>query len=292
MKFFFKSDILKKIKENETNPEKISSFLNPGQVDEILDFKNNASQRMVDREESTKIPFEWKDSSILLNLKKKIEDLKGEFEVKDFEPHIITTRFPLRLHADTGKDPTDIIFKNIVVPLEIKYFNDEIQNKSHTIIFKNKWYQQSALFTTQTKKDFDFIIKDFQDNFVDIINIHEFKEQVDKKKNDEFLTYKNQKFFVDQTFKDYVTMLSKTKRYNLRTSDHITDNNNFNKNDYDKYMTHQPYEDCKSLIIDKALSWEPGCILSWDRVRIHSSDNFLKNGIKSKTCIALFTSKK
>ena len=120
MKFFFKSDILKKIKENETNPEKISSFLNPGQVDEILDFKNNASQRMVDREESTKIPFEWKDSYILLNLKKKIEDLKGEFEVKDFEPHIITTRFPLRLHADTGKDPVPEFIKSIKMAKSFK----------------------------------------------------------------------------------------------------------------------------------------------------------------------------
>ena len=39
-------------------------------------------------------------------------------------------------------------------------------------------------------------------------------------------------------------------------------------------MTHQPYEDCTSLEIDKALSWEPGSLLYWDRSRIHSSDNF------------------
>ena len=56
-------------------------------------------------------------------------------------------------------------------------------------------------------------------------------------------------------------------------------------------MTHQPYEDCSGLELDKAIGWEPGALIYWDRVRIHSSDNFLKNGIKSKTCIALFTSK-
>ena len=292
MQNFFKPDVLDKIKSNETSPKKIDNFLNQDTVKEILEFKYNASKRMVDREESTKIPFDWKDSSMLINLKKKIQDQTGDFEVKDFEPHFITTRFPLRLHADTGKDPTDIIFKNIVVPLEIKYNNDEIKNKSHTIIFKNKWYFRSALFTTQTKNDHDFIIKDYGGNFVDIIDIHDFKKEVDLRKNNEFLMYKNKNFLVDQTFKDYITMLSKTKRYNLRTSAHITNNNNFNNDDYEKYMTHQPFEDCKSLRIDQALSWEPGCLLFWDRVRIHSSDNFLKNGIESKTCIALFTSKK
>ena len=56
-------------------------------------------------------------------------------------------------------------------------------------------------------------------------------------------------------------------------------------------MTHQPYDDCKSLEIDQAFSWEPGNLLVWDRVRIHCSDNFLKNGIDNKTCIALFSSK-
>lgn len=292
MQNFFKPNILKKIKENETNPKKIKDFLNPHEVSEILEFKNNKSQKKVDREESTKIPFDWNDSSILLNLKKKIEEKTGNFEVKDFEPHFITTRFPLRLHADTGKDATDIIFKNIVVPLEIKYANDQIKNKSHTIIFKNRWYYRSAFFTTQTENDYDFIIKDYEGSFVDILDIHAFKKEVDTKNNNELLTYKNKNYLVDQNFKNYITILSKTKRYNLRTSTHITNDNDFNKDEYEKYMTHQPYNDCKSLVIDKALSWEPGCLLFWDRVRIHSSDNFLKNGIKSKTCIALFTSKK
>ena len=66
---------------------------------------------------------------------------------------------------------------------------------------------------------------------------------------------------------------------------------NINIEDYEKFMTHQPFEDCKGLEIDCALAWEPGALLTWDRVRIHSSDNFLKNGIINKTCIALFSSK-
>ena len=56
-------------------------------------------------------------------------------------------------------------------------------------------------------------------------------------------------------------------------------------------MTHQPYEDCESLKIDKVMSWDVGSLIYWDRTRIHSSDNFLKNNVISKTCIAIFTSK-
>ena len=63
------------------------------------------------------------------------------------------------------------------------------------------------------------------------------------------------------------------------------------KEDYEKYMTHQPYEDCQSLEIDKVLSWEVGSLLYWNRTRIHSSDNFFKSNVISKTAIVLFTSK-
>lgn len=291
MTTFFSSSVLRKIKKNESNPLKKINFISDDEVAELLNYRNSISRRMVDREESTKIPFDWGDSELLTILKQKIESITGEFTVKDFEPHFITTRFPLRLHADTGKNPNDVIFKNIVVPLEINYQNNIIEKKfSHTVIFKNKWYEQSALFTTKTKNDYDFIIKDINGNFVDIIDIFDFKSSIEKINNNKFI-YKDIEFFVDYNFKDYISTLSKTKRYNQRTDKHIVNNINLDLEIYEKYMTHQPFKDCMSLEIDKAFAWVPGSLLCWDRTRIHSSDNFLKNGIKSKTCIALFTSK-
>ena len=292
MSDFFNKNTLEQIKKNESRPKKISNFLQEDFCKEPLNFRKSQSKKMVDREESTKVPFVFDESSITQNLKNKIQEVVGEFFIKDFEPHFITTRFPLRLHADTGKDPNDIIFKNIVVPLEIHYDEEKSKKKSsHTIIFKNKWYEESALFTTKTSQNYDFIIKNYKGNFVDIINIFDFKEKVDQK-NNEILKYKNNDFLVNQQFKEYIHMLSKTKRYNLRTDKHILNGaENIKLDDYEKYMTHQPFEDCKGLEIDSALSWEPGALLMWDRVRIHSSDNFLKNGIISKTCIALFSSK-
>ena len=175
--------------------------------------------------------------------------------------------------------------------MEINYENETSKNNtSHTLIFKNKWYQQSALFTTKTNNNYDFILKDKNGIFVDIIDIFDFKKKIDKV-NNELITYKKNKFEVNNKFKEYINTLSKTKRYNLRTDAHILNQRNINKEIYEKYMTHQPYEDCRGLELDMAIGWETGSLLYWDRTRIHSSDNFIKNGVASKTCIALFTSK-
>ena len=292
MSSFFNTEVLNKIKNNESSPKKLSKFITFEHCKELIDYRKSISNRLVDREESTKIPFVFEDSSLTKNLKNKIQDICGEFSVKDFEPHFITTRFPLRLHADTGKDPNDVIFKNIVIPLEINHESDLYKkNTSHTLIFKNKWYYESALFTTKTKDNYDFIIKDYNQNFVDIIDIFKFKKAIDDSNDNEIIEYEGNTFLANEKFKFYVKTLSETKRYNQRTDKHILNKNKFDLELYEKYMTHQPYEDCTGLELDKAIGWEQGSLIYWDRVRIHSSDNFLKNGIKSKSCIALFASK-
>ena len=230
-------------------------------------------------------------SERLLNLKKRIEEKVGEFFVNDFQPHIITSRYPLRLHADTGKNPKDVIFKNIIIPLEIVYNeNSKSKKPPNTIIFKNKWYNESALFTQNIGKDYDFIIKDKNGNFVDILDINDFYKNIINLDNQETI-YKNSSFHVDEKFKKYIESLTKSKRYNIRTNKHMVNDLNFNEEDYRKYMSHQPYEDCKSLEIDKVVEWKIGSLIYWDRSRIHSSDNFLINNVLNKTPLAMFTSK-
>ena len=97
MTTFFSSSVLRKIKKNESNPLKKINFISDDEVAEILNYRNSISRRMVDREESTKIPFDWGDSELLTILKEKIESITGEFTVKDFEPHFITTLFPFKI---------------------------------------------------------------------------------------------------------------------------------------------------------------------------------------------------
>ena len=297
MDSFFEPDVLKKIKDNESGVNIVDNFLSKDECNEFLDYFRNLKNKSVgksqsvEREESTKIFFDFEQSEKLLNLKKRIEEKVGEFYVNDFQPHIITSRYPLRLHADTGKNPKDIIFKNIIVPLEINYNKDVKEKKPpNTIIFKNKWYDQSALFTQNIGKDYDFIIKDKNGKFVDILDINDFYGKI-LNLNDEEISYKKSNFFVDEKFKKYIESLTKSKRYNIRTNKHIVNDKDFNINDYNKFMSHQPYEDCKSLEIDKVIEWKIGSLVYWDRSRIHSSDNFLINNVLNKTPLAMFTSK-
>lgn len=297
MSKFFDPDIFSKIQSYESGIHEIENFLSLDQCKEILVYFRNlknksvGKSKSVDREESTKIFFDFDQSDQLIKLKKRIEEQVGEFYVNDFQPHIITSRYPLRLHADTGKNPKDIIYKNIIIPLEIVYDEKSEQHSPpNTIIFKNKWYEKSALFTKNDSSDYDFIIKNYEGKFVDILNIKDFYEFIFDK-NDEIVNYKNNSFYINSNFKKYIESLTKSKRFNIRTSRHITNNKKFNKDDYKKYMTHQPYEDCESLEIDKVIKWKIGSLIFWDRSRIHSSDNFIKNNVLSKTPLAMFTSK-
>ena len=296
MKDFFEKNTLKKIKDSETGISEVKNFLPIKECEEVLSYLRNLSNKssgksqLVEREESTKIFFNFDQSPIIKNIKNKIQEIIGEFYVNDFQPHIITSRYPLRLHADTGKNPNDVIYKNVIIPLEIIYSEKNNSKPPNTIIFKNKWHNESALFTKFANNNYDFIIKDKFGNFVDILNIKDLYDQI-KDLSEVDLIYEKKIFFVDDKFKKYIKYLADSKRYNLRTDRHIINNIDFDKNDYETYMTHQPYEDCKSLEIDRVIEWEIGKLVYWDRCRIHSSDNFLKNNVVQKTTMAFFTSK-
>ena len=288
---------LKQIQENESEIKEINNFLSSDDCNDFVEYFNNLKEKSIgksqyiEREESTKIFFNFSQSKKLKNLKEKIEDHIGEFYVNDFQPHMITSRYPLRLHVDTGKNPNDIIFKNVIIPVQIEYdLNKDNHKPPSTIIFKNRWYDQSALFTKFTDNDKDFIIKDKNGEFVDILNINLFYDRI-KHINNQIIEFEGSSFRVNDHFKDYIKRLTEIKRYNLRTNKHITNEINFDRELYDKYLTHQPYEDCKSLEIDKVVETKIGNLIYWDRVRIHSSDNFMKNNVKSKTLLAFFTSK-
>ena len=157
MSTFFSNNVLKKIKENESEVKVINNFLTEDECNNFIEYFNNLKEKSigksqyVEREESTKNFFKFDQSNELKNLKEKIEDHIGEFYVNDFQPHMLTSRYPLRLHVDTGKNPNDIIFKNVIIPVRIEYdLNKDNHKPPNTVIFKNRWYNRSALFTKFT----------------------------------------------------------------------------------------------------------------------------------------------
>ena len=50
---------------------------------------------------------------------------------------------------------------------------------------------------------------------MDIVNIHDFKNVVDKTQNDQIIKYNDNKFFVNEKFKFYINTLAKQKDITL-----------------------------------------------------------------------------
>ena len=283
---FFSEDTIKKIKEKEIGVKIFKNLFDTDFINDLNNFRLNKLKVTLNREDSTKISFEFDSNELFIKLHKIIKKELGDFYINDFSPHFITSKFPLRVHADTGKDPLDVIGQNILIPINIH----PSDKKPHTIIFKNGWYGPSAYFTTKYTDGYDHVLKDMNGNFIDVFDIREFNEKIKKTKENEIVEFSGGSFLINNLFKKQILKLVNSRRYNIRTNKHITEGKNFDKKIYEKYLSHQPYEDLAGLVVDTIYEWEIGDMITWDRSRIHSSDNFLINGLIEKTAIPMFGS--
>ena len=283
---FFSEDTIKKIKQKEIGVKIFKNLFDTDFINDLNNFRLNKLKATINREDATKISFQFDSNELFIKLHKIIKKELGDFYINDFSPHFITSKFPLRVHADTGKDPLDVIGQNILIPINIH----PSDKKPHTIIFKNGWYGPSAYFTTKHTDGYDHVLKDMNGNFIDVFDIREFNEKIKKTKENEIVEFSGGSFLINNLFKEQILKLVNSKRYNIRTNKHITEGKNFDKKIYEKYLSHQPYEDLADLVVDTIYEWKIGDMLIWDRSRIHSSDNFLINGLIEKTAIPLFGS--
>ena len=80
MSGFFDPDILKQIKEHETGVNVVENFISQNECSELLDYFRNLKNKSVgksqsvEREESTKIFFNFEQSNKLLDLRKKLRN--------------------------------------------------------------------------------------------------------------------------------------------------------------------------------------------------------------------------
>ena len=128
----FLKNNLKKINENLSPPIEIVNFLSKEEMVTFLEYMNTLKNNIVKLDVSIIIFFSFNDHEIL---SLEIKSLIREFYVNNFKPHFHISSYLLRIHADTGKNSNDIIFKNVLIPLEIKSIN---KSSVHTIVLKNK----------------------------------------------------------------------------------------------------------------------------------------------------------
>lgn len=64
---------------------------------------------------------------------------------------------------------------------------------------------------------------------------------------------------------------------------------NFPIDFYQKYLSHLPYAHCTSLSPLSTFQWKPKSAILFDRNRLHTSNNYIINGVKWKRFICVFT---
>lgn len=60
------------------------------------------------------------------------------------------------------------------------------------------------------------------------------------------------------------------------------------KEEYNKYFTHNRWQDVQLLSIKEIFQWQKGYAVKWDRSEYHTSDNFLQNELNDKIALVMF----
>lgn len=58
---------------------------------------------------------------------------------------------------------------------------------------------------------------------------------------------------------------------------------------YEQHLSHCRWETVRKVSINEIYQWQRGTGVIWDRKKLHSSDNFKKNGVSVKIALTMFT---
>ena len=294
---YFKN--LAKIQETEGQIVEIENFLFKNEIDEIINYVNSTKNIFVDRDDVKRISFNTLNSKPVRKIEhweeifkkillKKIEKLfkNVDFYVNDgdFPPHILKLFYPTKLHTDTGKNNSDkILYKQLLIPLEINPTDGEV----YTIFFKNRYYETAANFREKSSKVDPIYIKDKNEKFIKIPDLNNLYSLLKKNKESTDITYNEGCFHNSPELKNKIlTLMSKDRYNNCRTA--FNENKPFSKEIYEKFLTHSDIGDYNGMEFWKAIKWKVGNVIIWDRSIPHSSNNFLKSNVISKTGLSIF----
>lgn len=69
----------------------------------------------------------------------------------------------------------------------------------------------------------------------------------------------------------------------------LVDGYHIDKETWQKFLTHVPYEYLEGLTLDAINYWVPKSIMYWDNTALHAADDFLSHNIATKRCFMIFT---
>ena len=216
--------------------------------------EDSVNERMVDRNDSRKTSIDLR-AQVGRIINPKLEKiLPQKIKIGDFPAHFIRNKYPLRIHADMGKDTSLIPYKNILIPLEVKG-----NSQTQTVLFKQRWYGKTSVFSAIGEEDSDHFFKDRNGKFIHVSDTQKLLTLVENNFGTT-LDFNGGEFDCNKNTVGEIKALLKQNRYSQRTNKHIVGSKPFNIEHYNKYLSHQPYEDLTGLEIDEIITWHP-----WDR---------------------------
>ena len=197
-----------------------------------------------------------------------------------------------------------------LLPVEINNKRQKIIKKKWSVEFNKKLQNK---YTEKLKKiigDYEMDNPDtkerstslglFQESYMPV-TLHvdtgfDFKKKIYKQTllplsdGGETIIFKNRYYGCSTTFSIDPKELS-AKGYNKRSSEHLSlyGNNNFDKEIYEKYLTHEDINNLKGLEVEIIFNWKLGDLLVFDRSNLHCSS---KNINKKKLGFTSSTKKK
>jgi hypothetical protein len=61
------------------------------------------------------------------------------------------------------------------------------------------------------------------------------------------------------------------------------------RSQHEQFFSHLDYQELEGLTIEAIHQWKPRSLFMWDNTALHCADNFLKNNIKTKRSLMIFT---
>lgn len=155
-----------------------------------------------------------------------------------------------RLHTDSSEGESDL-YKVIIIPLKL-------DGPSSTVVFDNHWHGPSGKFSKKVIPQYEYTL-DINGTKEYIPDMREYKTNDPKIKAllDDLIEKRHK---VDNRYYDY----SKITNIN---------DNPFDRETYENFMPHIPYENLHGLTAEKIVEWQEGSAFTFDRTQLHCGTN-------------------
>ena len=155
-----------------------------------------------------------------------------------------------RLHTDSSEGEDDL-YKVIIIPLKL-------DGPSSTVVFDNHWHGPSGKFSKKVIPQYEYTLE-----------VNGVKKYIPDMRE-----YKTDNPEVKALLDDLIEKRHKVdnRYYDYSKITNITDNP-FDREMYESYMPHIPYENLHGLTAEQIVEWQEGSAFSFDRTQLHCGTN-------------------